>query len=348
MQTFKTKFQLTREIIRSNHWFLLFFLTNCFFIFIIWLTGTEKFVILSQTIILFTLLTLSIGIILEHIRLAKLQKIMTEFVLHSNDKQIQHQIRKLSVSSWHPVLSLIEKEAVTQKQLLNERVLELKNYQDFIEAWTHEIKTPLSLATLVLENHKDEMSPYVYARMNHVRFTIQSDVERILYYARLQYDHVDFHFEKIVLGDIVDNVLEHFQGIIAEKHIIIEQKIAPLLVTSDRKSLQFILSQLLSNALKYVAKTAPQITITAWEDCDPTGSIYLSTLDNGHGVRPEDAPFIFDKGFTGTHPGRQNATGMGLYLVQKYAEHLAIKPELDSISTTGAGFGITLIFPKVD
>ena len=36
-----------------------------------------------------------------------------------------------------------------------------RQYQEFIEEWTHNIKTPLSLATLVLDNHKEEMSPVV-------------------------------------------------------------------------------------------------------------------------------------------------------------------------------------------
>lgn len=75
--------------------------------------------------------------------------------------------------------------------------------------------------------------------------------------------------------------------------------------------------------------------------------MHLSVKDNGEGVPPEDTPFIFDKGFTGNHPNRQKATGMGLYLVNKYAEVLSVEIKIEPVITAGSGFGIELIFPCV-
>ncbi len=72
--------------------------------------------------------------------------------------------------------------------------------------------------------------------------------------------------------------------------------------------------------------------------------IHLVVYNNGDGVPPEDVPFIFDKGFTGNYPNRQRATGMGLYLVRKYAEKLCVKVRLDSDIPYERGFGIELVF----
>ena len=61
----------------------------------------------------------------------------------------------------------------------------------------------------------------------------------------------------------------------------------------------------------------------------------------------EDIPFLFDKGFTGNHPGRQDATGMGLYFVKKYAEVLAVDVRVEEERILEGGFGIELLFPMV-
>lgn len=71
--------------------------------------------------------------------------------------------------------------------------------------------------------------------------------------------------------------------------------------------------------------------------------ICLGIYNNGEGVPAEDMPFLFDKGFTGNHPSRQKATGMGLYLVHKYAEKLCLKVSLVP-SFYHPGFGILLVF----
>ncbi len=191
------------------------------------------------------------------------------------------------------------------------------------------------------------MSPYVYNRMEHVRCTVSSDVERILYYARLQSDHVDYKFVKMNLRDCVQECLEDFSAIADEKKIDVQLNLLPLQIISDKKVLTFMLSQLFSNAFKYTASDNGVVSVVSWSDTQDDGKIHLAVRDNGKGVPPEDMPFLFDKGFTGSHPDRQNATGMGLYLVKKYAEALSIDVNIEPISTSGQGFGIQLIFPKV-
>ncbi len=60
--------------------------------------------------------------------------------------------------------------------------------------------------------------------------------------------------------------------------------------------------------------------------------IVLNIIDNGKGIKKEELPRIFDKGFTGSN-GRDNekSTGMGLYLVHKLCEKLEIDIEADSV-----------------
>ena len=205
--------------------------------------------------------------------------------------------------------------------------MELSEYREYIEAWVHEIKTPLSLLTLVCNNHRDEISPYVYARMNYIQHQLNEDVERILYYARLQAEHSDIKFTHFRLDECVGEALSEYRPFINEKKILLTEELFSFEIASDRKIVLFILSQLFSNAVKYSDSITGRISIAMRQTDD---KIYLAIHNNGKGVPTEDAPFVFDKGFTGNYPNRQKATGMGLYLVRKYAEKLCIEVHLTS------------------
>lgn len=92
---------------------------------------------------------------------------------------------------------------------------------------------------------------------------------------------------------------------------------------TDQKWIGFILNQLVLNCAKYKRETDACIrTVTE----KLRGSVLLKITDNGIGIRAEELPWIFEKGFTETN-GRQTAclTGMGLYLWHKLCKKFGIK-----------------------
>lgn len=323
----------------------LILILDLFFIFVSWLLRPESFASIGLLILLFSALVLATGFGAECFRQKKVSDSLQAFLNHP-DEDSERLLLEAADSYWHPAIRSLSGQLREQREAIMEKQMELNDYQEFIEGWTHEIKTPLSLATLVLDNHEDEMSCYVRRRMEHVRRAIESDVDRILYYARLQAEHMDYRFERIALDGFVAECLKDFQAIAEERHVKIRTELPALAVICDRKVLRFMLCQLLSNAFKYTAEKGT-VLICCWTDNGAEQKSHLAIRDNGEGVPPEDEPFLFDKGFTGNHPGRQNATGMGLYLVKKYAEALALEVTVEPISVTGKGFGIELAFPVV-
>ena len=328
-----------------SHWLILLLITDLFFLFLTWLANPKLLGSIAVTIILFTVIILMAGYYADFRKHEKVVAAMQAF-LSEPEENTQQKLLSITDAKWHPTIHLLYHQMKEHAALINRNQLELKSYQEFIEEWTHEIKTPISLATLVLENHKDEMSPYVYKRMGYVSHLISEDVERILYYARLQAEHADYIFTRILLDEFIHEVVSDFSAIAAERKIKIELHLLQLQVLSDRKVLHFMLSQLLNNALKYAAAEHGVVIFLMRQD-NNSGKIHLAVRDNGNGVPPEDAPFIFDKGFTGNHPNRQSATGMGLYLAKKYAEALSLEIKLEPKNTLSCGFGIELIFPNV-
>lgn len=101
-------------------------------------------------------------------------------------------------------------------------------------------------------------------------------------------------------------------------------------VLTDEKWLSFVIGQLLSNALKYTPEQG-RISVT-WEDATQT----LTIGDTGIGIRPEDLPRVFEKGFTGYNGREQKkSTGIGLYLCRRVLGKLGHSISITSIPGQG-------------
>lgn len=219
----------------------------------------------------------------------------------------------------------------------------LADYETYIENWVHEIKKPLSLLTLILDNRSDEMSDLVCSRLCHIRDQIRIDTEQILYFSRLGAEHKDYLFEALDLKVVCRMAIEDNASLLHEAGFSVQWEGDDALVLSDKKGLQFIIGQLISNSVKYAALSKPQLcfSIKSGEE-----KVALYVLDNGPGIPEADLPFIFDKGFTGERGSMMSrSTGMGLYLARKMADDLSI--ELRAESTPGCGTAMILYFSVV-
>lgn len=329
---------MKRLIKRTGNWIVLLLSTDAVFIFVTWIIGRETLGYVSLFIFLFTLMVLAVGFFTEIYRQRKDEAALLDFLGELSDQTKETLLQRFDNSE---AIRTLCTQLLSEHALINEKTVELAEYREYIEAWVHEVKTPLSLSTLILGNHRDEMSPYVYTRWNYIQHQLNEDIERILYYARLQAEHPDMKFTRFRLDDCVMEVLDEYRWVSEEKKLSFDLNLEPLEVVSDRKIVSFMLSQLISNAVKYADDHLGKVSFVVRRDDD---KISLGVYNNGEGVPEEDMPFIFDKGFTGSHPNRQKATGMGLYLVRKYAEKVCVKVSLDSDIPYESGFGIELIF----
>lgn len=323
---------------RTSHWLVLLFLTDIVFLFVTWVIRQEAMPYMSVFLLLFTVFICAAGFFIEYRRLRRDEETLLRFLELPDDMAKNEFLLRFGD---HGAAGILCTYIERQLAHINEKTVELESYREYIEAWVHETKTPLSLFTLVLNNHKEEMSPYVYARMDHIRHQLNEETARILYYARLQSEHADYKFTKFRLDECVMEVIADYEVLMEERKTVLQQDLKPLTVVSDRRVVSFMLSQILSNAVKYADGREGKISVSMQKECD---KIYCRIYNNGEGVPPEDAPFLFDKGFTGNHPNRQKATGMGLYLVRKYAEKLCVEAALELQIPYESGFGIRLVF----
>lgn len=331
--------QLWRMIERHYPWLLLLLGVDCFCAIILWISDIQAFQTLIGLVVLTNILLFSVILFALSKRETTRRELFRDFL---SDPTICNEERLLSAISQGEeesirLLASILREHKTENSSMADA---LRDYEEYVEGWAHKAKTPLSLLTILLDNRGDEITPSLQAKLDYVRSNLQEDVTQMLYYARLKSSTKDYRFEDVNLNDCLEEVLEDYAPLLEEKQFVILNKLQSETVYTDRRGLQFMLGQIVSNAIKY-SSDSPMLTISMIhsETLD-----VLSVEDNGIGVKKYDLPYIFQKGFTGdSTDSRKKATGMGLYLTKRMADDL--KLHLEVASQWGEGFKLSIIFP---
>ena len=308
---------------------------------LLWLSDSGAFSVLAPVMLLVTVFLFGAAAVVLGGLERKKQVAFRDFLEHPDQWHEENLVKTVSGSEADCVRLL--GKALREKQLACARAAaDMEDYEEYVEGWAHEAKTPLSLLTMLLDNRSDEISPPLQAKLDYVRSQLQEDVTQMLYYARLKSSTKDYQFEDINLNDCLGEVLEDYAPLLEEKQFVILNKLQSETVYTDRRGLQFMLGQIVSNAIKY-SSDSPMLTISMIHS--ETADV-LSVEDNGIGVKKYDLPYIFQKGFTGDFTdSRKKATGIGLYLVKKMADDLNLR--LEAASQWGKGFKIVIFFPKL-
>ena len=226
------------------------------------------------------------------------------------------------------------------ERLLNENKnlkSEMLNQKDDLNAyflmWLHQIKTPMTVSKLLLEKPDETTSTKLKMQLMY----IEQYINMAMNYLKMIDYSTDMDITQVNLDDIIKNLLKKYSLLFIHNHISLEYQSNLTYVVSDSQWLTILIEQILSNALKYTENG--KITIQYLEDKHA-----LEIRDTGIGIRSEDIPKIFDRGYSGFN-GRMNekSSGLGLYLARKISERLNIQIEVESKLSKGSVF--RLVFP---
>lgn len=222
------------------------------------------------------------------------------------------------------------------------------DYREYIEAWVHEIKTPIASSKMILENSSSRDKNALIDEMNKIdRYITQA-----LYYSRSTDFNKDYIIKTFNLKKVINECIRENRREFINKRIRLDiGSSTEIEVISDAKWLKFIINQIIINSIKYSSEENPEIKIYVINnedaDCDSDDnnrSVRLVIEDNGIGIPKNDINRVFDKGFTGQN-GRifGKSTGIGLYLCKKLCQKLDLDIELISEFESGTKVFITLI-----
>lgn len=334
--------RVIKSLLQYIPWLLLLLGIDLFAALLLWLADVQAFYALMVVIVLVTVLlfTLVCGVLIHWER--KKEQAFLTFLYNPDEYHEELLLETVSVAQREYIREL--GKTLRDKQLAyTELQTQLSDYEEYVESWAHETKTPLSLLTLLLDNRRDELSPVVSFKLDYIRNRMQESVDQMLFYARVKSTRKDYLFEHICIQMCIKDVLDDYRPLLDEKQFQIQFCLSDDMVYTDRRGLYFLLGQIISNSIKYCGE-GPELCFSSFQR---DGCYVLSLKDNGVGVRSGDLPYIFEKGFTGdSGEGRKKATGMGLYLAKEIAEGLNII--LSANSEWGNGFEMQIAFPVVD
>jgi signal transduction histidine kinase len=207
---------------------------------------------------------------------------------------------------------------------------ERREAMDYYTLWVHQIKTPISAMRLLLQSDDSKCNSALETELFH----IEHYVEMVLSYLRLDSDSSDYVLHECELDNILRHCIRKYAKMFILKKLTLNFKETGLKVMTDEKWLAFVIEQLLSNSLKYTHKGVVSIFADGF---------VLAISDTGIGIRAEDLPRVFEKGFTGFN-GREDkkSTGLGLYLCRRVCNKLGHRLKINSNLGTGTTVYIDL------
>ena len=256
-------------------------------------------------------------------------KFLEENIL--NDLDALPKSLDIRIDYYHKIIEKLYEEL---EKLTQENRQKNTDMVDYYSMWVHQIKTPIAAMNFLLDN--EEVDQKI---LQQELFKIERYVEMVLTYIRLDSISSDYVITKINLDEVVKDSVKKYATIFINKKIKLNYVSHETMVISDKKWLSFAFEQILGNSVKY-SSVGGEITIETYEN-------KLVIEDNGIGIKEEDLPRIFEKGFTGFN-GRyeKKSSGLGLYLCKKTLDKLGHHIEISS--KVGEGTRIEITFPKED
>ena len=237
----------------------------------------------------------------------------------------------IRIDYYHKIIEKLYEELEKSTQENRQKNIDMVDYYSM---WVHQIKTPIAAMNFLLDNEEVDLK-----NLQQELFKIERYVEMVLTYIRLDSISSDYVITKINLDEVVKDSVKKYATIFINKKIKLNYVSHETMVISDKKWLSFAFEQILGNSVKY-SSAGGEITI---ETCENK----LVIEDKGIGIKEEDLPRIFEKGFTGFN-GRyeKKSSGLGLYLCKKTLDKLGHHIEISS--KVGEGTRIEITFPKED
>ena len=225
---------------------------------------------------------------------------------------------------------------------MHEQVKHYRNiqeeYREYIEMWVHEIKTPIASSKLLIENNTNEVTRKIDTQMDR----IENYVEQVLYYSRSDEVGKDYIIKKVGLSKLVKDVIKRNQRDFISKRISLQLGDLDEIIYSDTKWVEFILNQIIGNAIKYSKGKDDKIEIYLKKI---SSAVVLTIKDHGVGIIERDLNRVFEKGFTEEKCRKfGKRTGIGLYLCKKLTDKLGLGLQVQSEENVGTE--ISIIFPK--
>jgi len=218
----------------------------------------------------------------------------------------------------------------------------------FLATMSHELRTPLNsiigFTGIILQGIVGPLNDEQKKQLNMVRGSalhLLSLINDVLDISKIEAGQLQIAHEDYNLRQTIEKAVESARPLADKKGLELTCSISPEIenITGDRRRVEQILLNLISNAIKFTEKGSVKI------ECEPEdGKTTIRVIDTGIGIRNEDMETIFkafrqiDSGITRKYEG----TGLGLSICKRLVELMGGKIWVTSVWGSGSTFGFNL------
>lgn len=242
-----------------------------------------------------------------------------------------------------------EELRLTQQRL--ERELEIsqqvqRQKDDFIGMASHELKTPLTslsallqVASLKLKNNEDSFLSGAMEKSNIQVKRMTAMINGFLNISRLEAGKIQIEKSRFDLDALITETLEETR-LTVSSHQLKFTGCGLLEINADRDKISSVISNLVSNAIKY----SPKGKLVEVNCKVLKGEVTIAVTDEGMGIKAEDRMHIFDRYYRVKSQYTQQIAGfgIGLYLSAEIIKRHDGKIWVESESGIGSTFYFTL------
>jgi signal transduction histidine kinase len=167
-------------------------------------------------------------------------------------------------------------------------------------------------------------------------------ISQILDVSRINIGRLVLERERMRLDDVVRDVIDRFADLAAESQCPVVLRLEPVTGTWDRVRLEQVITNLVTNALKYGKGSSVEV------ETFPEGqSAVLRIIDHGIGIAPEDQKRIFERFERAKGTREYGGFGLGLWISRTIVTAMGGSISVRSVPGEGSTFTVNLpVQPK--
>lgn len=335
MAKIQNKPHLTNFIKHNYIWILMIVTMSCIHLLYMYLIGARKQDLVYAAVL--DAILLLITVLVGFFRYSSKVKALSNALKRPVEEQAQLPEATDDVEILYH--RLLENQSIARSESESSAAIRQSQMRDYYSMWVHQIKTPISAMKLLLEAEREELGQLIcddeqsqcllsdnMDSFEDELFRIEEYVSMALQYQRVSSTENDFVLEKVSVDGVIRDTIKKYAKIMIRRHIGMNYSGTGQEVYTDGKWLAFMLEQILSNAIKYTPHGV--VTIETAEEKD---RFFITIKDTGIGIKAEDLPRVFEKGYTGYNGhADKKATGIGLYLCRQMADKLGHTIRMES------------------
>lgn len=253
------------------------------------------------------------------------------------------------VSSWKQINAKLEEEKETAKM-----ASEVK--KQFLSKMSHEMRTPLNGIMGKVQLLKE--TKLTKEQVNHLRIistttaTLQGIIDDILDWSKIEAGKMDLNPQPIDIRLTANNIYEVHSPLAEEKGLSLSVEVSsrvPKVLETDEMRVQQVLTNLVSNAVKYTKTGFVKVRIDIRPKFMNKYILMFEVEDSGIGIKLEDKDYLFDsyKRLDDSYSKSLKGTGLGLAIARELTQMMGGDIGVESEMGQGSLFWFTIEVKEV-